>query len=123
MIAEGRLSALHAYEAPFAARLDAYGMAKDSIEVHSQENERREQEQLDALIRSVMDDTDVRRILVRGDPIDQILERINEIEPQLVLLGKHTRRARRRSVSWAGSVSRHIALFAPTNVLIVSSPE
>jgi nucleotide-binding universal stress UspA family protein len=119
MTTGGSLTAFHAYEMPFAARLDAYGVAKDSIDVYGQENERKEQEQLDALIRSVMDDTDVRRILARGDPIDHILERASEIEPDLIVLGKHTRRTRPRPASWSGSVSRHIALFAPTNVLIV----
>jgi nucleotide-binding universal stress UspA family protein len=119
----GTLRAFHAYETPFAARLDAYGMGKDAIEVYSQEDERKVQEQLAALIGSVMDEKEARRILVRGDPIDHILAQVKEIEPDLIVLGKHTRRARRRSVSWAGSVSRHIALFAPTNVLVVSSQE
>jgi nucleotide-binding universal stress UspA family protein len=123
MTGDGRLSVFHAYEVPFAARLDAYGMAKDSIEVYSQEDEGRQRAQLDALIRSVMNDQDVRRVLVRGDAIDQLFAYINEIEPDLIVLGKHTRRARRRPVSWAGSVSRHMALFAPSNVLIVASQE
>jgi len=119
----GTLSAFHAYEVPFSARLDAYGVAKSSIEVYSEDNERHLREQLDALIGSVINDKDVRRILVRGDAIDQLMACIDEIEPHLIVLGKHTRRARRRPANWAGSVSRHMALFAPTNVLLVSSQE
>jgi nucleotide-binding universal stress UspA family protein len=119
----GTLTAFHAYEAPFSARLDAYGIAKESIGICGQEYKRQRQELLDALVRSVMDEKDVRRILVHGDPIDEILERVREIQPDLIALGKHTHPARRRSVSWIGSVLRHIALFALTNLLIVSSPE
>jgi nucleotide-binding universal stress UspA family protein len=108
---------------PFAARLDAYGLPRDSIKVYSQDDERHQRDEVNALIRSVVNDHEVRTIVVRGDAIDQLSGCIAEIEPDLVVLGKHTRRARRRPTSWAGSVSRHIALFAPTNVLIVSSQE
>jgi nucleotide-binding universal stress UspA family protein len=55
--------------------------------------------------------------------IDEILHRVDEIAPDLIVLGKQARRTRRRPAGWAGSVSRHIALFAPTNVLIVSAHE
>jgi hypothetical protein len=42
---EGRIDVFHAFETPFGARLDAYGVARESIDVYSdEERARREQD-------------------------------------------------------------------------------
>ncbi|MEP7244053.1 MAG: universal stress protein [Gammaproteobacteria bacterium] len=61
----------------------------------------------------------MRRIVVRGDPIDRLFEHIRQLEPHLIVLGKHASRRGSRPANWSGSVSRHTALFAPVSVLIV----
>jgi len=118
----GRVMAYHAYEAPFAARLDAYGIARDSINLYSAEEQQRRERELDTLLGPAPDNVTVRRVVERGNPIDGLMERIRELEPDLVAMGKHVRRRERRPAGWPGSVSRHMALFAPTNVLIVPPP-
>jgi nucleotide-binding universal stress UspA family protein len=119
VVEEGQVDAFHAYEAPFAARLDAYGIAKDSIDLYSDEEHKQRERELDALIAVIRGAATVRRIVKGGDPIDRLFEHIRQLEPSLIVLGKHASRRGRRPAKWSGSVSRHTAFFAPTNVLIV----
>jgi universal stress protein E len=116
---ERGITVFHAYEAPFASRLNAYGIAKESIDLYSDEEQGQRERELDSLIAQVFKEGAVRRIVARGDPIDHLFEHIRHLEPGLIVLGKHSPRLGTRAARGAGSVSRHTALFAPTNVLIV----
>jgi universal stress protein E len=116
---ERSMTVFHAYEAPFASRLNAYGIANESIDLYSDEEQKRRERELDSLIAQVFKQGAVRRIVARGDPIDHLFEHVRHLEPGLIVLGKHSRRPGTRAARGAGSVSRHMALFASTNVLIV----
>lgn len=121
LTSNGRLSVFHAYEAPFAARLNAYGLAASAIDFYTEGEQQKRQREIESLITSLAAGTNAQLIVERGDPIDLLLQHIGALEPDLVVVGKHTRRGR-RPASWSGSVSRHMAFFAPTNVLIVPPP-
>jgi nucleotide-binding universal stress UspA family protein len=117
--AGGRITVFHAYEVPFAGRLETYGIARDSIDLYSEAEQKEHQRELDALIASAHSESSVRTIVERCDPIDGLFKHLQILDPDLIVLGSHAGRKRRRSTDAAGSVSRHMALFAPTNVLIV----
>lgn len=115
--AGGRIVVFHAYEIPFANRNAIYGIGGDSAELYSDDEHRKRESELDALIAPLRDEVNVTGQVERGDAIDALFRHIQELDPDLIVLGRHGRR--RRDKDWSGSVSRHTALFAPTNVLIV----
>jgi len=110
-----RVTVLHVHEAPDPARLEAYGIATDTIGVADEEEQRRRSRELDSLISSA----GVRRIVGHGDPIDRIFDFIEESKPTLVVLGRRRKRPGRRGGP-TDSVSRHVAMFAPSNVLLAA---
>jgi len=112
--AEGeKLIVFHAYGIPFAERLDAYGVAKEAIQQYTRE----EHDERERKLRALAGARGVRLIIERGDAIDLLFKHIEKLEPGLIVVGKHSKR--RRSAGWSGSLARHVALFAPGNVLIV----
>lgn len=117
--ADGRLDAFHAWEAPFAARLESYGLSRASIDLYADEEQQRREQTLVSLIGAACGERPVRRIVVRGDAIERLFEQLSALEPELVALGRHEARQRRGSQGGFGSVCRHTALFAPTDVLVV----
>jgi nucleotide-binding universal stress UspA family protein len=76
--------------------------------------------ELNSLIALANDAGAVRGVVERGDPIDRLFSHIEELKPSLIVLGKHEKR-RSKQTRRTGSVSRHVAMFAPTNVLIVTA--
>lgn len=121
MAADGEgVTVFHGYEVPFAARLDAYGIARESIDLYSDEEQSRREHELHSLMEP-MNGTGVwQGIVKRGEAIDRLFEHIRELKPDLIVLGKHGQRRRKRA-DRTGSVSRHVAMFAPTNVLVVTA--
>lgn len=121
VMAEGEAVTLfHAYDVPFTVRLEAYGVSKESIDLYSDEEQSRRERELNSLIALPGGAGSVRSIVERGDPIDGLFRHIEELEPSLIALGKHEKRRSLRTPR-TGSVSRHVAMFAPTNVLIVTT--
>lgn len=110
---------LHAYEAPFAARLEAYGIAKESIDLYSDAEHAKREHELDALISETADDGETSRIIERGDPVDVLYEHVRRLAPDLIVLGRKGFGGRRRPAQGAGGVSRLVASFAPVDMLIV----
>lgn len=115
-----RVVVLHVDEAPHDARLEAYGIARDSTGFRHAEERLGRSRDLDSLVDGAGGGAAVRRMIERGDPIDHIFEFIEGRKPSLVVLGRHGRRPRRRG-GRAGSVSRHVAMFAPSNVLLATA--
>lgn len=122
--AEGRLYVFHAWEAPFAARLESYGLARDAIALYGQDEQRSRESELAALVAHAGERL-AQSLVAQGDPIAQLFARLADLEPALLVVGRHDprRRRRRRSEPYTGSVSRHAALFAPCDVLVVAPPE
>lgn len=121
MLAAGdeRVAVLHVYEAPFAARLEAYGVATESVYLYSDDEQDRRGSELDSLIAPTDGYARVRRSVERGDAIDRIFNFIEVNKPTLIVLGKHGKRTGRRG-GRGGSVSRHVAMFSSVNTLLVT---
>jgi nucleotide-binding universal stress UspA family protein len=120
--AGGRLHVLHAYEVPFAARLETYGFRTSTLDVYADGERDRLDAELAALIAEVRSNADPERIIERGDAVSQLSLQIDRLHPDLIVLGKHGVSAGRSSNSKFGSVCRYASAAAPTDVLIVPRP-
>lgn len=116
--ADGTLHALHAYEVAFAERLEAYKLASETIDVYTNEEHARREQQLADLLREVQLGAG-KRIVVRGDAVQTLFEHMRRLDVALVVLGQHWRHKGRRDSSTFGSVCRYVTSFAQTNVLVV----
>lgn len=116
---DGQILAFHAWEAPFAARLESYGLSRSAVDVYAEEEQRRREQLLASLTAASCGETPVQNLIARGDAIERLFEQLRALEPQLVVIGRHEPRQRRSSAASFGSVCRHTALFAPTDVLVV----
>jgi nucleotide-binding universal stress UspA family protein len=126
----GEIAVFHSYEAPFADRLDAYGVSASAIDVYMEGEQQRHARELEALVAPLgqssadADPSAAPRlaapqiIMERGDPIDPLFRRIEQLRPELVAVGRG-RAATRASSRGPGSVSRDVASFSTTNVLVV----
>jgi len=115
----GKLHVFHAYEVPFASRLEAYGVAAGTLDVYTAEETEKHDGQLTSLIASTCPGREVHRITERGDAASRLLEHVQRLAPTMLVLGKHSSRPGRPLSTAYGSVCRHAAFFSPTDVLIV----
>lgn len=115
----GELSVFHAYEVPFASRLEAYGVAAGTLDVYTADENDKHDCQLTSLIASTCPGRDVHRIVERGDAASRLLAHVQRLGPTVLVLGKHSSRPGRPVSTTYGSVCRHAAFFSPTDVLIV----
>ena len=116
---EKHLYAYHAYDVPFAARLEAYGLAASAIDVYSKQAHTQREADLAALVTSIARQGLTTRVVERGDPGVLLGRYVASVRPSLVVLGKHMKAARSSSVSSVGSVCRHVASSVPADVLVV----
>jgi nucleotide-binding universal stress UspA family protein len=117
--AERHLYVYHAYDVPFAARLEAYGLSPSAIDVYSTQARSQSDSDLAALVTSIGRAGVTTRVVERGDPAILLRRYIESVMPSLVVLGKHVRRARSSRASSVGSVCRFIASSVAANVLVV----
>lgn len=115
----GRLHALHAYEVPFASRLEAYGFAPDTLDIYTEDEQGRLDRELTALLAEAGCDQSVDRIIERGDAASCLFAQIQRLHPGMVVVGKHGASKRRVANTKFGSVCRYAAFFSPTDVLVV----
>lgn len=110
------LHVFHAYEVPFAARLELYGVHRESVDAYAADEQERRERKLAALLAA--DEARSETIVERGDAGSLLFRCIARVEANLVVLGKHARRLRRRNTTY-GNVCRYISSFTPANVLVV----
>ncbi len=115
----GQLHVFHAYEVPFASRLEAYGVAAGTLDVYTADENEKHDWQLTSLIAATCPGREVHRITERGDAASRILVHVRRLAPTVLVLGKHSSRPGRPVSTAYGSVCRHAAFFSPTDVLIV----
>jgi nucleotide-binding universal stress UspA family protein len=115
----GQLHVFHAYEVPFASRLEAYGVAAGTLDVYTADENEKHDWQLTSLIASTCPGREVHRITERGDAASRLLVHVQRLAPTVLVLGKHSSRPGRPVSTAYGSVCRHAAFFSPTDVLIV----
>jgi nucleotide-binding universal stress UspA family protein len=114
------LHVLHAYNVPFAERLEAYGLVEAAIDVYAQDEHERRDNALTMLIEA-SGAGNVHRHVERGDAATLLFAQIRRLNATLVVLGKHAPRVRRAPSTTYGSVCRYAAVFSPTDVLVVPS--
>jgi universal stress protein E len=119
--AGARLFVFHAYDVPFAHRLEAYGLAQGAIEIYTESEHSTRDQQLAALVQAACSGTEIQQIIERGDAATHLMASIQRLEPELVVLGKHKAGARRASGagSGSGSVCRYAVQFSRCNVLVI----
>ena len=117
--AGGTLHVFHAYDVPFASRLQAYGIAAGALDVYSADEHEQHNLQLDSLIASTCPGRDVHRIIERGDAASGLFAHFQRLSLTTLVLGQHSSRPGRPATTAYGSVSRYAAFFSPTDVLIV----
>jgi nucleotide-binding universal stress UspA family protein len=113
------LHAYHAFELPFTARLEAYGLDASGIDVYREQARSQRNANLAALVASISRSGATSCVVERGDPAIQLHRYIDTVRPSLVVLGKHAQEARSSPVSSVGSVCRFIAANVSADVLAV----
>jgi nucleotide-binding universal stress UspA family protein len=113
---------LHAYEVPFASRLEAYGIAEGALNVYTDDEHTKRDQEVAALIAGAGCGTNVHRLVERGDAATRLFAQVRKLKPALVVVGTHAGRKRRPASTKYGSVCRYTAFFSPTDVLIVPRP-
>jgi nucleotide-binding universal stress UspA family protein len=113
------LFAYHVYDVPFAARLEAYGLAPTAIDVYSEQARSECESELAARVASIARTGVTTRAVERGEPAALLRRYIESIGPSLVVLGKHGRRTGASTAHPAGDVCRLIASNAAADVLVV----
>ncbi len=113
------LRAYHVYDAPFIARLEAYGLAASGIDVYSEQVRSQRDADLAALVASIGRAGDTSRVLERGEPAILLSRYVESVRPSLVVLGKHVKGKRSSPPSNVGSVCRFVASSVSADVLVV----
>jgi nucleotide-binding universal stress UspA family protein len=117
--ANSHLYAYHAYDVPFAARLEAYGLAASAIDVYSAQARTKCEADLAALVASIARSGITTQVIERGDPALLLDRYVASRRPSLAVLGKHVKAARSSPASSVGSVCRYVASSADSDVLVV----
>lgn len=113
------LYAYHVFDVPFAARLEAYGLAPTAIDVYSEQARLQCDTALATLVTSVARAGITSRAVERGEPIALLRRYVESVRPSLVVLGKHGRRTKPSTARPVGNVCQFIASSVPADVLVV----
>lgn len=117
--AGGHLHVLHAYEVPFATRLESYGVAAGTLDLYTEDEHGRLDRELASLVAEAGCDPDVHRVIERGDATSRLFTQIRRLHATLVVLGTHGATKGRPASTKFGSVCPYTAAFSPTDVLII----
>jgi nucleotide-binding universal stress UspA family protein len=115
----GSLHAFHAYEMPFGTRLEAYGFSRAAVDVYSQQEHSKREQELETLLKATAGSAGFEFEVERGEPVELLNRYIKIIDANLLVMGKHAHRSRHASLSTPGSVCRSMAFDAPIDLLIV----
>jgi nucleotide-binding universal stress UspA family protein len=113
------LFAFHAYDVPFAARLEAYGLSPTAIDVYSEQARSKCDAELAALTASIARTGVTSRAVERGEPAVLLRRYIESMTPSLVVLGKHGRGAHASRARAVGNTCRFVASSVAADVLVV----
>lgn len=116
--AHARVTVLHAYRAPFEAKLRYKGFPEEDILRYAEAESRAARRNMDALLADPeLAGLDIERRIVHGDPNPALPDAARELNADLVAVGKHG--GSRIGEAVMGSVSRFLAYYAPCDVLVV----
>jgi universal stress protein E len=118
--AAGRhLYAYHVYEAPFAARFEAYGLSAAAIDVYSEKAVKQRETDLAGLVNSIGRSGITSCAVESGTPSTLLRRYIETVRPSLVVIGKHARHRRSSRENAVGNLCRFVATTASADVLAV----
>ncbi len=115
--ASARVTLVHAYQAPFEARLRNKEFPEADIRHYAEREARAAERNLDALLADPeLAGLDIARRIVHGDPNPALPEAIRELDADLIVAGRHG--GTRIGEALMGSVPRFLAYYADCDVLI-----
>lgn len=116
--AKARVTVLHAYRAPFEAKLRYKGFPEEDIRRYAETESRAARRDMEALLADPeLAGLDIARRIVHGDPNPALPDAIRELDADLIVVGRHG--GSRLGEAVMGSVSRFLAYYAPCDVLVV----
>lgn len=121
LIRTGECHLVHAFNAPYAARMRAHGVSEGSV----RECEADVRKSAAAIVEELLTTPGCAGLrlhahLINGEPVSAVLTEIANTRPDLVVLGKHRHPPRDVHLASFGSVAFRIAYHAPGDVLVVS---
>mgnify|MGYP001293334394 CR=1 FL=1 len=115
--ASARVTLVHAYQAPFEARLRNKEFPEADIRRYAEQASRGAERNLDALLADPeLAGLDIARRIVHGDPNPALPDAIRELDADLIVVGRHG--GTRIGEALMGSVPRFLAYYADCDVLI-----
>ena len=116
--ARARVTLLHAYLAPFEAKLRYKGFPEADIARYAQTEARAAERNMAALLADPeLAGLDIEQRIVHGDPNPALPDAVRELDADLIVVGRHG--GSRIGEAVMGSVPRFLAYYAPCDVLVV----
>lgn len=116
--ARARITAVHAYQSPFEAKLRNKGFAAEDIQCYAEIEAQAAERKLAALLANPeLAGLDMETRTVHGHPNSVLFEEANALGADLIVAGKHG--GSRLGETVMGSITRLLAYYAPCDVLVV----
>lgn len=116
--ARARVTVLHAYLAPFEAKLRYKGFPEADILRYAEVESRAARRNMAALLADPeLAGLDIEQRIVHGDPNPALPDVARELDADLIVVGRHG--GSRLGEAVMGSVPRFLAYYAPCDVLVV----
>ena len=116
--AHARVTLLHAYQAPFEAKLRYKGFSEEDIERYAATEARAAERNMTALLADPeLAGLAIECRIVHGHPNPALFDAANQLNADLVVAGRHG--GSRLEEAVLGSISRFLAYYAPCDVLVV----
>lgn len=113
-----QVTMVHAYQAPFEAKLRYKGVPEEDILRYAEAESRTARSNMEALLADpALVGRDIERRIVHGDPNPALPTAISQLQADLIVVGKHS--GSRMGEAVMGSVSRFLAYYAACDVLVV----
>jgi len=120
LIGEGDCHIVHAFDAPYAARMRRHGVSEDAVRACSETVRAQAKQFIEEMLD--LEGCGGRRLhahLVCGEPVSAVLTEVGRCAPELIVVGKHGHPPREHLVRSLGSVALRIAYHATVDVLMV----
>lgn len=115
----GACHVVRAYEAPYADRMRLCQYGDAEIAQAAEEQRRIAQLDCEAVEHTLPPGTLLTVHVVRGTPVQAVLQQVKECAPELVVVGQHPHHADEHPGAWAAGLGTRIAYHCPTDVLMV----
>jgi nucleotide-binding universal stress UspA family protein len=117
---DGECHLVHAFDAPYAARLRKQGTAEGAIHACVEEARQSATHFVDEVLSGHGDSKQrLSAHLVCGEPVSAVLGELERLRPDVVVVGKHEHAPRDMHLRAFGSVALRIAYHAACDVLVV----